>query len=140
MTQKLSKELYVAYPRIFDDGEEYSVPFEHGDGWYNLVNSLCMKIDTVLKDNPSIVFHVAQIKEKFGTLRFYYYIEYDKEDIDDTALQKIDMYIDEAEKESKVTCENCGKSGKLNFSGWLSVSCDDCLKKNSKKLDTSLIT
>lgn len=56
-----------------------------------------------------------QIKEKFGTLRFYTNFG------DDYIYGAIAM----AESMSAVTCETCGKPGKLFTYGWWHVACDE---------------
>jgi len=59
----------------------------------------------------------SQVKEKFGTLRFYMSTETDE-------MSKI---IDEYERKSEVTCESCGKPSKLrNCYGWVYNCCDKC--------------
>lgn len=56
----------------------------------------------------------VQVKEKFGTLRFY--------------TNGNDSYVDGliamAEGMTSVTCEECGVPGKIRGSGWIYVSCD----------------
>ena len=56
----------------------------------------------------------VQIKEKFGTLRFYY------NGGDETIQGMVRM----AESMSAVTCETCGSPGKLRRGGWLQTLCD----------------
>jgi len=69
-----------------------------------------------LRDIPDPISQVtaSQVKEKFGTLRFYY--------------SGGDDYIDGlsamAESMSAVTCEECGSPGKVRHSGWLRALCD----------------
>jgi hypothetical protein len=58
---------------------------------------------------------VTQVKEKFGTLRFYTSLG------DDYIYGAIAM----AESMSAVTCETCGKPGKLFTYGWWHVACDE---------------
>jgi len=55
-----------------------------------------------------------QIKEKFGTLRFYY------NGGDDTIGGMVRM----AESMSSVTCEECGNPGKTRGPGWIRTLCD----------------
>jgi peptidyl-tRNA hydrolase len=77
----------------------------------------------MLKDNPynqeipdEVIQVVAdQIKEKFGTLRFYYHGG------DNTIHGMVQM----AESISTFTCEKCGASGKLRGAGWLYTACDN---------------
>jgi hypothetical protein len=55
----------------------------------------------------------VQVKEKFGTLRFYH-----------PGNDAIDRYVRLAERLSSVTCEDCGKRGMQNDSGWIRTQCD----------------
>jgi hypothetical protein len=76
--------------------------------------------DDILKSGdrtvPALVEQViaTQVKEKFGTLRFYY------SGGDETISGMLYM----AESMTEVTCEVCGAPGKRNDSGWLSVRCE----------------
>ena len=46
---------------------------ECSNGWYKLLHECCQKImDRYEQEGLSIDFVPAQIKEKFGSLRFYY--------------------------------------------------------------------
>lgn len=65
--------------------------------------------------HPYTGFAVQQVKEKFGTLRFYC-----------PGNEIIYTYVRLAEWLSSVTCEDCGKPGKANDSGWIHTLCDDC--------------
>lgn len=61
----------------------------------------------------------VQVKEKFGTLRFYtnfsdYYIN---------------GMIAMAESMTSVTCQECGVPGKLRGGGWIYVACDEHTSK-----------
>lgn len=64
---------------------------------------------------PHTGLAVVQVKEKFGTLRFYC-----------GGTEAIDKYVRLAERLSSVTCEDCGKLGKANDSGWIRTQCDAC--------------
>ena len=58
----------------------------------------------------------AQVKEKFGALRFYY----------DGGDEYIRGAVTMAEFMSTVTCEDCGKPGsKSNKSNWIKTVCDE---------------
>jgi hypothetical protein len=60
----------------------------------------------------------TQVKEKFGTLRFY---------LDTSLGDEIDALVAEAEAASGVTCEACGCPGSPRCrNGWYSTLCDDC--------------
>lgn len=64
----------------------------------------------------------SQVKEKFGTLRFYM----------TSQTQEMDVVIKEAERKSAITCEQCGKKGKLYSKGWCYTACAVCNKKRGK--------
>jgi hypothetical protein len=58
---------------------------------------------------------VTQVKEKFGTLRFYY----------DGGDDIIDGMVRMAEGMSGCTCEECGKPGGRRSGGWIVTLCDE---------------
>lgn len=89
-----------------------------GDGWYNLLDDLCCKIQKHLNENPQLKsFKVHQVKEKFGGLSFYY------QDGDDY----ISKAVREAEQQSYKTCELCGNEGNpcRSETGWLKTLCKE---------------
>lgn len=69
------------------------------------------------REVPELVEQVVatQIKEKFGTLRFYYYGG-------DEYIHGLEAM---AESMTSVTCEKCGKPGKPSNNGWVRVLCED---------------
>lgn len=188
MKQELDEALCAAYPKIFADRHKdmrYTAMcwgFSHGDGWYDILNVLCRKIqghidwqesqrkltieynealklakqgdttklydyykssyknessiakmvqqslDQDEREVPSEIPQVVavQVKEKFGTLRFYY----------DGGDEYISGLVTMAEWASSVTCETCGERGKIRGGGWLYTACDkhtrpeDLVKEN----------
>lgn len=94
--------------------------FECGDGWFDLIWDLCEKIELHLKDKAAEEepFEVVQVKEKYGSLRFY----------TNWGTNEISELIEEAEKKSATICEICGKPGKITGNYWLSCICDECGK------------
>ena len=64
-------------------------------------------------DNKIESVKATQVKEKFGTLRFY----------TDYCHPEIDALIEFAERMSAITCEICGNKGTINDGGWLKVRC-----------------
>ena len=49
---------------------------EVGDGWYELLHDMCSEImEAYQKAGEPVNLVVDQVKEKFGTLRFYYHFE-----------------------------------------------------------------
>ena len=105
-----------------------------GDGWYDLIDTLCGYIQHHI-DHPSMrVVEIDgknefvrdpipqvvadQVKEKFGGLRFYFHGG------DDYVHGLVDL----AEGMSYRLCEECGKPGKLREGGWLRTVCDEHYK------------
>lgn len=62
---------------------------------------------------PQVV--ASQVKEKFGTLRFYY----------SGGDSVIEGMVRMAEAMSAVTCDVCGAPGKETGGGWISVRCEE---------------
>lgn len=69
------------------------------------------------REVPELVAQVVatQIKEKFGTLRFYYHGG-------DDYIRGLEAMADSM---SAVICEDCGKPGKLRTGGWVRTLCED---------------
>lgn len=63
-----------------------------------------------------------QVKEKFGTLRFYY----------TGGDEHISGMVRMAESMSGVTCETCGNPGKCGGEGWVRTSCGPCEVKREE--------
>ena len=80
-----------------------------------------------LREVPPAVQQVVvqQVKEKFGTLRFYY--------------QGGDEYIAGlvamAESMSACTCEQCGVPGTTGGKGWISTLCTSCREKHDSRFE-----
>jgi hypothetical protein len=95
--------------------------FECGDGWYRIIKEAAEKLEPLIvaeiaKDPGGWnagYYRASQIKEKYGTLRFYLSGGTD-------AMWKI---IEEAERKSAKICETCGRPGKLRGKGWLWTAC-----------------
>lgn len=81
-----------------------------GLGWSRIISDLWDDLVALGWDQT-----VLQVKEKFGGLRFYIGLGNDQ----------IWDRIDEAERLSYKTCEECGKPGVLRASGWLKTHCDE---------------
>jgi len=89
-----------------------------GKGWAAIVTHLYNLCDTY-----GVVIY--QIKEKFGGLRFYV----------GEAPIKVHTAIEQAEKQSLVTCESCGGAAKVNNNnGWFSTRCKECYDAENKTL------
>lgn len=143
MRSELDQRLCDRYPLIFRDrNADMRVTamcwgFDHGDGWYDIIDQLCQGIQNhidwsqechdrdvtwneqhahearpVTDVVPQVV--ATQIKEKFGTLRFYY------TGGDDVIEGMVSM----AEAMSSRVCETCGAPGSLRGRGWFYTACD----------------
>lgn len=65
----------------------------------------------------------TQVKEKYGTLRFYY----------NGGDEYIDGVVAMAESMSARTCETCGAPGELRGLGWVYTACDEHTKPEDKE-------
>ncbi len=132
---------------------------EVGDGWYDIIDTLCealtytyttsIQIDEEdgkrlgiesynFNEKSSYYFTIeppqvkaSQVKEKNGTLRFYHYLEYNKDvaslletgkypqlkEACDRFSNYVDGIVHFAETASGRTCEATGQSGELHASG-----------------------
>ena len=89
---------------------------ECGDGWYDIIYELCGKLAAL---HPNI--RAEQVKEKYGTLRFY--IGHEGEVPPALMDKAYDLEI-EYETRSEKICEDCGKQGQLRGGGWVRTLCD----------------
>lgn len=126
------------------------------DGWYNLIHDMCAEIEKAYKEaNLEVDIVPVQVKEKFGSLRFYYDIREKEKNIhaidalnvgsirigasdNEGIYDKVREIIYKYEDKSKSVCERCGKEGELRRDlGWITCLCDAChqeeLDKRSKK-------
>lgn len=130
MRQELDEALVRDFPNLYADRHNKQAPFcwgfECGDGWEPLIRKLSQEVEAIivaLPEKERKKFRVKQVKEKFGTLRFYMGVAHDG----------IRAAIDRAEQESAQTCETCGKPGKVRSGGWISVLCDEHEAERRKK-------
>lgn len=136
MNKELEHKLVEKYPKILQDyGGDMMKTCMHfgmecGDGWYDLLDELLSKLNYL--SNVSEVQVVAdQIKEKFGTLRFYYStVAKNDVDLDVILCKMVDDIVDRAEKRSAYICEKTGKDGALcSRMGWLATLCKEEAEK-----------
>jgi hypothetical protein len=115
------------YPKIFV-GRYGGIAV--GAGWANILVQLCQNIQHHLdwKNRDSEVIPqvtIQQVKEKFGTLRFYY----------QGGDEYIHGLVSMAESMTGITCEECGNPGETRHGGWIRVLCNTCeLKREEAKL------
>ena len=152
MKKELQEKLFEKYPNIFKQKD--LSPQETamcwgigcGDGWFNLLDQLCGEIQNRVENVNRQIRHknsnrpvtivptkseklfceATQVKEKFGSLRFY---TIGGDDF-------IDGVVSLAESLSCVTCSECGnalkKDGPPNYRGWIYTLCPECKAKNEK--------
>lgn len=96
--------------------------FECGPGWKKIIadlsDALEKEISKMKEEGTSEQWlpYAIQVKEKYGTLRFYMFTETD---------EIIDL-IEKAQDLSQDTCEMCGEKGTLQNRHWIEVLCDKC--------------
>jgi hypothetical protein len=110
MRKELEQKFQTRWPEWFRDlyGDVTQTclhfGFQHRDGWFDLVWRLCEQIDKVVGDGTP--FKVAQVKQKFGGLRFYF-------EGGNDVIHAINALTTTAEQESFHICEVCGQPGYL---------------------------
>lgn len=89
--------------------------WEIDDGWKPMVKAL-VDLSTTYCHNQQLPFTLEQVKEKFGTLRFYY----------SGGDEYVHQLVDLVEASSGRVCEVCGKKATLRKDlGWLKTLCDE---------------
>ncbi len=125
MREELDKLLCEKYPKMLVNRNKPMTEtcmcwgFECGDGWFNILNQLMGNIQHHIdwkekQGKPVPQVTLDQVKEKFGTLRFYY----------TGGDEYISGLVSMAEAMSGVTCEECGNTGERHGGGWVRTLCD----------------
>lgn len=123
MRQELDDLLCQRYPEIFCN--RYASPVESGmhwgfscgDGWFELINSLCAAISAKVTAATSPPVVAREVKEKFGRLCFRFR----------GGNEEIRHLVSIAENLSEMTCELCGNDKATYISVNLGVLCPKCL-------------
>ena len=122
MSPENEKYMCETYPSLYDMSKPptqslmcFGFP---DDGWFELLKELSDKIVTT-----GIAVRAVQVKEKFGTLR--YYVDYPNATSNES-YRIIEDLIRQAEQKSGETCEVCGKPGEERNEGWIKTLCDEC--------------
>jgi hypothetical protein len=111
--EEFAARMTERFPKMFEG--KYG-GFACGAGWWPMIETLCGVIQSHIDHSKGTCSQVTveQIKEKFGTLRFY--------------VQGGDDYtngaISLAESLSAGICEDCGAPGKRSGGGWVRTLCD----------------
>ena len=114
--EAFANKMETAYPKMF--AGKYG-GFAVSRGWYPILEQLCANIQHHLdwkekRGNAVPQVTVAQIKEKFGGLRFYY----------DGGDDEISGMVRMAEAWADIACEECGAIGERRSGGWIRTLCD----------------
>jgi hypothetical protein len=141
MSPELEKKLIDKYPEIFtrkdETGESKVVSYgiDVGDGWYDIIDAACVNIMSHMEHHrgkrhltpeefeETVQVKAAQVKEKFGGLRFYV----------DNHNEYVSGILAMAESMSMRTCERCGNPGTQRKGGWIKTLCQTCDSGARKK-------
>jgi hypothetical protein len=117
MNSELQEKLRKKYSFLKD------IYFECEDGWYNIIDKLCDDIKKVISSPKDI--YVSQVKQKWGSLRFYCSVMKEEEKVWDL--------ISAAEEESSKTCEICGGKGESRELAGVWILCDKDYEAKKKE-------
>jgi hypothetical protein len=82
------------------------------EGWFSLLLEASLSLEAL-----DLRIQAVQVKEKFGTLRFYIGGPDDRD-------ERVQAIVRRAERRSAVECEECGAFAKRRGSGWIRTLCD----------------
>lgn len=126
--EKFSKRMEERFPLMF--ANNYG-GFACGKGWWPLLEQLCSTIQSHIDhkskhgtDCSQVV--IEQIKEKFGSLRFYY------QGGDDYISGAVSL----AENLTDKLCEECGGLGQRRGGGWVRTLCDAHEQERNIQIET----
>jgi len=132
MSPHKEKTIFDRWPQWFRNKGDIRVSlmswgFTCDDGWYQIIYQLCERIEPLVAalDDGGLGFEVVQVKEKWGTLRFYVKGSNDE----------IGAAIHSASELSVQTCEVCGDPGTLEpeVTGCWKTLCASCQKKDQRR-------
>jgi hypothetical protein len=111
--EDLAKTMHPSFGASFPD-----------QGWDKIIIDCHNKLKSI---DPDYVIY--QVKEKFGTLRYYFYSNHSDRD----SMAKC---VEEAEELSAVTCELCGDPGSLDREAyWVKTLCPECTTTRKVRRD-----
>lgn len=132
MKQELYKALVRDFPFTFlrdPSGREPWSMFgiETGDGWEPSIRKAAEKLEPLFiiaketdpKGYEAGYYRTVQLKEKFGTGRWYL----------SGGTDEMQDIVSNWENETEHICETCGKLGSLRGRGWYYTACIDHTKK-----------
>jgi hypothetical protein len=104
----------------------YDATVERNKNWEKLgevPDWITKTLDKYGGEHPLKAWHLDQVKEKFGTLRFY----------SAWFSDQFQGAVSFAESYSALVCEICGKPGELYRAGWLKTLCPEHTKERQKQ-------
>ncbi|MDI4635941.1 hypothetical protein J7U46_23005 [Pelomonas sp. V22] len=147
------QRLIDAHPLLFR-GQAPAISSYVSAGWYSLLDKLCTDIEAVLGPQGCVDLEVRQIKEKLGSLRFYYRqgastdLHFDlvsptgrqhlvgrgsKATDDDLVVKRVRELVNAACATSETVCEECGAAAELrNTGGWYTTLCHQHLAERKR--------
>lgn len=100
------------------------------EGWGDVIHEYLLQLDALVRRNEWDIV-VVQVKEKYGSLRFYVNILCDNgtscpSGSSDDANRFFEL-IDEMESETELVCCHCGTRENVRcYGGWMHYSCPEC--------------
>jgi len=126
MKLELERTLFEKYPKIFKQ-KDLAVTetamcwgINTGDGWYWLIDQLCRQLQWDIDKNGAPQLEATQVKQKYGSLRFY----------TDAVTDQQDGAIELAGAMSYTICEECGSTKDVTqTTGYIISLCSKCKKE-----------
>lgn len=159
---KYGEKFMSRFPILFQDRKKSMQEtcmcwgIECPKGWWHILDQLCTVLEfhnMEFVKNYGVAIVADQVKEKFGTLRFYYdvrpvdengIVKYEPDELPtDKDRQRMivmgylemlaDQYIREAEDMTANTCARCGTpledGNRVETKGWITYLCKECDEK-----------
>ena len=133
------EHLVTRHPRLFRGARPLCWSYLH-PGWLARADRLCADIEALLSDDAAQLFSVQQIKEKFGTLRFYWRLAKSGDDrcrtratpAEGRSLEDlIESLVEQAWRDSASICDICGMLGRI----WSDVAAAEHLDRGVARPD-----
>ena len=150
MTEQQFEDLAKRWPDLFQKSGDFELSIQ--EGWYDIFDVLCGALSADVErakqrlkyamEHPAAKFNkpiaeleadvakaleelpvLVQIKEKFGTMRFYV----------DGGTSEMHNYISFAEAMTSRTCEVCGDRGHSRTGSWVRVLCNKHSREQDEK-------
>lgn len=118
LEKKLSEKFPILYKNLYKKNTCMMWGIQCDDGWYNIIHDLSSEIDSWCEKNK-LKIEALQVKEKFGTLRFYIGLCEDSSFWNNDQYNEISNIIKKYEDLSAKTCELTGNVGELKIKGYL---------------------